>query len=166
MIVVSHSSPVNYLVLIDLIAILPDLFGEVLIPQAVLRELQSAGTPPKVAGWISQRPGWLRVQAAAPIEGPRAEKLGDGEREAIALAVVHRPQVLLLMDEGRGRKEADRHQVRFMGTLGALDRAATLGMVDLPSAIELLLQTNSLCYAEPVEASAGRHRSTERVHGG
>lgn len=37
MIVVADSSPLNYLVLIDEVDLLPALFGEVLIPQAVFR---------------------------------------------------------------------------------------------------------------------------------
>ena len=40
MIVVSDTSPLNYLVLIDLQHILPDLFERILIPAAVRDELQ------------------------------------------------------------------------------------------------------------------------------
>ena len=45
MIVVSDTSPLNYLVLIDLQHILPELFERILIPSAVRDELQSAGAP-------------------------------------------------------------------------------------------------------------------------
>ena len=79
-VVVADSSPVNYLILIDRIDIAAALFGEVIIPEAVFRELQSSGTPPKVAHWISQRPKWLRVEKAeAPLDSRDVEKLGDGE---------------------------------------------------------------------------------------
>jgi hypothetical protein len=40
MIVVADTSPLNYLVLIDEVGLLPALFGQVLFPQAVFRELQ------------------------------------------------------------------------------------------------------------------------------
>ena len=42
MIVVSDTSPLNYLVLIEFQHILPELFERILIPEAVRQELQSA----------------------------------------------------------------------------------------------------------------------------
>jgi predicted nucleic acid-binding protein len=48
MIIVSDTSPINYLVLIREIELLPKLFGEVVIPQAVLDELKQEGTPEAV----------------------------------------------------------------------------------------------------------------------
>ena len=41
MTVISNTSPLNYLTLIDLQDILPALFGRVLIPEAVWHELSS-----------------------------------------------------------------------------------------------------------------------------
>jgi predicted nucleic acid-binding protein len=38
MIVIADTAPVNYLILIEAIELLPKLYGEVLIPQAVLTE--------------------------------------------------------------------------------------------------------------------------------
>jgi hypothetical protein len=71
----------------------------------------------------------------------RLEKLGAGEREAIALAMMYFPDVLLLVDETKGRDEARHRQIRFMGTLGVLDKAAARGLLHLPSMLERLLQT-------------------------
>lgn len=42
MIVVSDTSPLNYLVLLDVVSVLPKLFGEVVVPPAVLTELARA----------------------------------------------------------------------------------------------------------------------------
>ena len=47
MIIVSDTSPLNYLILTDYQDVLPTLFGQVIIPQAVLNELQHAKTPEK-----------------------------------------------------------------------------------------------------------------------
>jgi len=165
MIVVADTSPLNYLALIDAVQILPELFGQVFIPEAVSRELKSPGTPSKVAVWMSQSPTWLRLEkSVAPLDDEPLDKLGAGEREAIALAVTHKPDALLLIDEGKGRREAERLQIRFMGTLGVLDKAAGLGLVDLPSAIQQLLQTTF--YVTPsllktlLENDARRKKST------
>jgi predicted nucleic acid-binding protein len=40
MIVVSDTGPINYLVLTDTIHVLPSLYGNVIIPQAVYEELR------------------------------------------------------------------------------------------------------------------------------
>ena len=68
--------------------------------------------------------------------------LDPGEREAIALAQENRPDVLLLIDETSGREAAQRHSIRTTGTLGVLDAASGGGLLDLPLAVEALLETN------------------------
>ena len=142
MVVIADSSVVNYLILIDAAGILPAAFGEILIPQAVLAELQRPRTPASVASWIADRPTWLHVHPATPALDQHLEKLGPGERESISLATMHMPDVLLLMDEAKGRQEAERRHIRFMGTLGVLDKAAAASLIDLPTAIDRLLQTS------------------------
>ena len=49
--VVSDTSPLHYLVECEAIEILPALFGEILIPPAVHRELQHLKTPVGVRAW-------------------------------------------------------------------------------------------------------------------
>jgi hypothetical protein len=56
MIVISNTGPINYLVLIEEIGILPVLFGTVSIPQAVERELGSAQAPDKIRKWLGSSP--------------------------------------------------------------------------------------------------------------
>ena len=58
MIVVADTSPLNYLILIDEIDLLPALLGKVLLPYAVFRELKHPKTAPKVLnGWRIFRHG-------------------------------------------------------------------------------------------------------------
>lgn len=66
MIVVADTSPLNYLVLIDEIDLLPALFGRVLLPQAAFHELQHAKTPPKVQQWIVHLPAGFSPPGDAP----------------------------------------------------------------------------------------------------
>jgi hypothetical protein len=61
MLVVSDNSPVRYLRLLDCDHVLPVLFGHLLIPPAVLRELQHPHTPTVVRTWIATLPPWLEV---------------------------------------------------------------------------------------------------------
>jgi predicted nucleic acid-binding protein len=48
MIVVSDTSPINYLILINCETLLKALSGKVAVPTAVLTELQSEGAPQKI----------------------------------------------------------------------------------------------------------------------
>ena len=50
--------------------------------------------------------------------------------------------VLLLLDESAARLEASRRGIPHTGTLGVLRKAAIENLVDLPSALNRLLETN------------------------
>jgi len=49
---------------------------------------------------------------------------------------------LLLIDEKAGRQAAIQRGLKITGVLGILDEAAMLNLIDLPSAIVQLQQTN------------------------
>jgi hypothetical protein len=61
MIIIADTSPINYLVCIEEIDLLPALFGHVIIPPSVCNELKDAGAPETVRGWIARPPAWLRA---------------------------------------------------------------------------------------------------------
>jgi predicted nucleic acid-binding protein len=83
MIVISDTSPLNYLILIDYQDVLPTLFGQIIIPQAVLNELQHARTPETIKNWIAAKPTWLEVRNVRVSPISKLENLEYGEREAI-----------------------------------------------------------------------------------
>jgi predicted nucleic acid-binding protein len=149
MIVIADTSPLNYLVLIGEADILQRLYGRVVIPEGVLRELLHPETPTVVSEWIARRPAWLEVERITTSPDPNLQWLGEGECEAIMLAEQHGQDVLLLMDEGRGRREAQRRRLRITGTLGVLNDAASRGWVDLSSAFERLRQTTRQVWTSP-----------------
>jgi predicted nucleic acid-binding protein len=137
--VVSDTSPINYLIRLGEIDLLPQLFGEILIPPAVLQELQHAGAPLAVREWASRIPSWARVLAPAGVD--RALDLGPGEIEAIALAK-EIGNTLLLIDERKGRKAALENGVRTAGTLNILEEAAARGLLDFEQTLARLRATN------------------------
>jgi len=141
-IVVSDTSPLNYLVWIGQVELLPALFDRVVVPPAVLRELQHGGAPVDVRSWASHLPRWLESQT--PKSGPRFEVLGEGENEAIALAVQMGVE-LLLVDERLAANVARSLGLKATGTLGVLDWAAERKLIELPSVLTLLRQTNFRC---------------------
>ncbi len=142
MVVVADTSPLNYLALIECAGILPELYGRIAIPPAVLQELRHPNTPRAVALWLASRPDWLIVAQAIPPLPGSAAGLDAGECEAIALAIANQPGVLLLIDEESGREEATLRGIRTTGTLGVLDAAAERGLLELPEALDRLLATN------------------------
>ena len=55
-VVIADTSPINYLVLIGEITILPRPYGQILIPAEVLAELSDPGAPPEVSQWVRLHP--------------------------------------------------------------------------------------------------------------
>jgi len=70
--VVADTGPINYLVLIGAIGVLPELFEKIFVPAAVHDELIHADAPARVREWIVQRPDWLEVR---PNPEPRQTTL-------------------------------------------------------------------------------------------
>jgi predicted nucleic acid-binding protein len=153
MTVVSDTSPINYLVLIGLDGILPRVFSQVLIPGAVLAELQAPGAPREVREWIASPNDWLRVETAGVVDHD-SWGLDRGECEVITLAK-RRSVKLVLLDERRARRAALEHGLLVAGTLGVLDRAAAQGIVDMADALKRLQHTS-------FRASPGLIRSLTR----
>jgi predicted nucleic acid-binding protein len=140
MIVISDSSPLNYLVLIGQADLLAKLYGEVVIPPAVHDELQRESTPVVVRQWVARPPGWLKLHKAAVSVDSSLGRLGAGEREAIALAEQLRANAILI-DERDGRRLAERRHLTVIGTLQILDTAAEEGMIDFPTVLAELQRT-------------------------
>ena len=84
-----------YLILIQRQDILAELFGDVLIPEAVRRELSSPAAPRTVTAWIGEPPAWLESRSVSSVPAD-LQHLGSGEREAIALALTEKVSVVLL----------------------------------------------------------------------
>ena len=157
MIVIADTTPLNYLILIDLAQILSALFGQVVIPQAVLRELQAPQTPDKVREWFAHRPEWIVVKEIQQQETTLAH-LDSGEREAIILA--HELQAdLILPDERLGRQEATSRGFNVAGTVGLLDRAGARGLIDVPTAVARLRQTTFRASPRLLNALLDRYKS-------
>ncbi|WP_431732015.1 hypothetical protein [Adonisia turfae] len=90
MIVVSDTSPINYLLLIDQIELLPRLFGQLVIPEAVRDEMLVPDAPLVVQAWIADHPTWLTVQTVSKID-ETLNALDPGEQAAITLAQTFQP---------------------------------------------------------------------------
>src|SRR5690349_9518745 len=101
MLVIADTSPLNYLILIDAVELLPRLYRQIILPQAAWEELQQPGAPAAVSRWANTLPFWVEIRKPPTVASidPDLASLGNGEREAIILAELYRKetQVLLLL---------------------------------------------------------------------
>jgi predicted nucleic acid-binding protein len=162
MIVIADSTPLHYLVLLNHAHILRELYGPIIIPEAVFRELQADRTPVTVRQWIAARPDWLEVRRASVPQDLALTELDPGECEAIALAESLRADALIL-DDKAARREAQRRNLRVIGTLRVLDDAASAGLVDLPEALRRLQAVGFYLDARLVQFLL--HRHSQRLGG-
>lgn len=149
MIVVSDTSPLNYLVLIGAATILPDLFHEVYVPERVVTELRAPTTPDDVRAWIATPPDWLRIRVPSRIDSQIP--LHSGEVHAIALAEELRADHLLV-DERDARRVAQSRGLHVIGTLGVLQAAADRKLIDFEKTCECLLKTSFRVHRRLIEA--------------
>ena len=147
MIVVSDTTPIISLIKINRLDLLEKLFQEVLIPDAVYRELttnQSFSAEAEVvknAKFLKVSPVQNKqsIQILQAVSG-----LDDGESEAIVLAGEKQSDVLII-DERRGRKVAQQLGITITGTVGILVQANDEGMLskaDAKTCLNFLKQSN------------------------
>ncbi|MEQ8536598.1 MAG: DUF3368 domain-containing protein [Coleofasciculus sp. D1-CHI-01] len=120
MIVVSDTSAVSNLAIVNHLWLLEAIYQRVIIPDIVARELAAASNPiiPAIlqVGWI-QTQSLTHSQLANQLQQERG--LDAGEANAIALALELQADDLLI-DERLGRQEALRLGLSIIGILGIL----------------------------------------------
>ncbi len=117
-IVIADTSCLIALTNIEAIYILKELYQEVFITEEIFNEF---GEPV---------PEWIKIEK---VRNEKYKKLLDqvldsGEASAIALALDFE-NVLLVLDDLKGRKEAEKLGFRITGTLGILFKAKQLGII-------------------------------------
>ena len=125
MIIISDTTPVITLIKINRLDLLEELFGEVLIPDAVFRELTTNVTFKEEAD-IVKSSEFIKVSSIQNRKSleilQAASGLDAGESEAIILADELKSDVLII-DERRGRKVAQNLGIAITGTIGILIQA-------------------------------------------
>jgi predicted nucleic acid-binding protein len=139
--VIADTGPINYLILIGHVNILPELFERIVLPSAVREELAHPKAPSMVQQWMASPPSWIEIRNTTYRHDPELITLDAGEEDAIALAQELRAD-LLLMDDREGVEVARRKGFRVVGTLTVLAVAAQRGLVNLADAFGRLRGTN------------------------
>lgn len=132
-IVISDTSCLIILSKINLLDVLPALFGEIWITEEISREF---GEP---------LPPWVIVKKADAVQITKilALNVDEGEASAMALYLEQTEDALLVIDERKGRLIARDLGIKIIGTLGLISKAKQSGLIaDMQNIIDLLEQTD------------------------
>ena len=142
MTVISDTSPLRYLALIDRLELLPQLFGHVWCPAKVRDECCHPRAPKILSAFFGSSPEWLHIIDDPPVPHAQTTALDSGEAAAITLANQHEG-CLLLMDERKGRRVAENLGLRVAGTINIIAEAAVKGVLDYHQTVsDLRMRTN------------------------
>jgi len=146
-VIIADSSPLISLAIIDQLNLLIKLYERVIVPPAVWNEVTVKGRDMPGALAVSQVT-WFEIETPEPqILQPLSILIDPGESEAIALAQKISNSIVLL-DDSRARRIAERFDVPRIGTLGILRRAKINGMIDKIRPHIEYLKANNIYMAE------------------
>ncbi|BBO16415.1 nucleic acid-binding protein [Candidatus Brocadia pituitae] len=121
-IVIVNTSPIYYLHRLDCLDILKKLYGKIIIPQAVVNELEAGKRVgedvPEIRKYEWMTVKEVNVHAFINI----ITDLGHGEAEVLALACEER-DALVIVDDALARRIAKLRGLRLTGTAGVFLKA-------------------------------------------
>ena len=124
--VIVNTTPIIALADIGYLNLLKELYGEILIPEAVLSEIIS-----EPAHTLVKQSDWIKVKKA-PIQSQKnsfSTRLHAGEIEVITLAQECSAD-LLILDDNMAKKTAKYLGLTGTGTMGVLLRAKREGHIE------------------------------------
>lgn len=126
---VADTSPLISLDACKQLGLLRKLYGSVVVPRAVERELSVGGTTGLPKGLTRAHRKWIGVRTLGAAPPPAlVAALDIGEAEVIALALeIGGP--LVLLDETAARKIARAWGLQVTGSIGVLLRAKNIGLL-------------------------------------
>jgi len=128
LIVISDTSAITNLAAISQLILLKQLYGTVIIPEAVYKELTKA--PISAGGVEAQTCDWIQIRQVSDrtMVDEFLQNLDIGESEAIALAIELNAD-LVLLDERAAREVAESRKIQLTGVLGVLLAAKKRGLI-------------------------------------
>lgn len=128
--VIVNTTPLINFAQIGRLDLLQQLFGEVVLPPAVVAELSAKRHLFPLAADV---PNAAFIRVATPMNAAVVATLTLdlhlGEAECLALALEQPAKVLLVLDDLAARQAAGHHQLSFMGTVGCLTLAKKRGLI-------------------------------------
>ena len=154
-VIISNASPLIVLSGIDRLPILKKLWKEIVIPEAVYKEVVNNGVGKTGAEVVSQAcKDWIKVVSVKNSDEVAALRtiLDEGEAEVIALGQQLKA-TLLLLDNREPRLFASGVNLKVIGTLGIIKLAWKKGLIDDPITELKKLKSNGFWVSENLVAS-------------
>jgi predicted nucleic acid-binding protein len=148
--VVANNTPLVALWVLGRLDLLRELYGEVWIPPAIQDEFVATETALRLAAL--QNAPWIKV---VPLSNPQRSRvyvgLDEGEADVLTLAEECSAR-LVIMDELRGRRYAQRLGLPLTGTLGLLLLGKEKGLISQLAPLLAELQNAGLYLASELIA--------------
>jgi len=159
MIIVSNSGPLIALSKLNLLFILQDLFGEIVIPAEVWKEVVERGKG-KAGSEAIEKAKWIKVQDVGDDLSVEVlcRNIDRGEAEAIILAKRINADILIL-DEKIAREIAMAVGLKVVGSLALIYEGIKRGIVDqtLAEIIKKMRERNIWISDEVIEEITKRN---------
>lgn len=150
--VVSNSSPLIVLYNCGQLGILQQLFGQVIIPEAVYQEVVH-NTKNRQQSEVIAHCDFIQVHPITAQPFSFSHKIDRGEIEAIILASALKADYLLL-DDKRAQKEAKLQEITFIPTFAVLLKAAQKSIIADFDAVLTELQQKSIFLSRDLSLAA------------
>ncbi len=148
---VVNASPLIILFKSGLADLFPQLFAEVVVPNAVWEEVMAGGESDAAASHLPSA-SWMRhVKAPAVASEVAVWNLGDGESEVLSFALAW-PDYRAIVDDHAARSCARTLSIRTLGTGGVLVLAKRRGLIPSVSVELQRLRDAGLWLSEQVVA--------------
>ncbi len=133
--IICNTTPLLYLHQLNLLTIIREICGDIVVPPAVIRELKTGADQGVSVPDIGQFT-WMTVKEPVAVSAHNLIKdLGDGETEVLMLAL-EVPGSLVILDDNLARRYAYMNSIPVIGTCGLLVKAKYLGLI--PSVTPIL----------------------------
>lgn len=152
--IISNSTPLINFSAIHRLDILEHLFGKIYIPQAVKQELLEKGkdypSAVELRNQYFQQTTWIEALEVRNITVCKILKMAvdHGEAEAIALALEHNPQWLII-DETEGRNLANSCRIPIIGSIGCLVEAKRRHIIPVIKPVLDAMQADARFWVHP-----------------
>lgn len=144
---VVNSTPLIALAKCDALEVLHAMYDEVLIPEAVYKEI--CAVDDIVSKSLKSSLDWIHVKKIEHVSDKKyyRTRLHDGEVEVMILSQEVHPDVVVI-DDLAARSTAEYYNLPITGTLGLLIKAKRKGIIDAVMPLVNKMQENHIYYSD------------------
>ena len=148
--IIVNSTPLIALAKVNMLELLKEMYGQIIIPEAVYREVMEKGDV--AAQRVEAALEWIDVRKVDPNLERRMyrAKLHDGEVEVMLLAQIIGADAVVI-DDGAARKTAEYLELPLTGTLGIMIKAKQRGLLDAVMPVVQQMEQNGIYFSKEIK---------------